>query len=102
MTSSTSASRMGRTTGSRAGANWSGAVAMVDGRFSLREPFKNTAGELQILPRLALVFRFAQQVGRMIRDDQRSLKPAEFEHLSAHASQAGLRPEQVLHGDSAH
>src|ERR1700735_3514490 len=85
MTSPTSASRMGRTTGSPACANWSGAVAIVDGRSSLREPFKNTAGELQILPRLALVFRFAQQIGRMIRDDQRRLKRAELKHLPAHA-----------------
>src|SRR5580698_5656801 len=101
MTSATSASRMGRTVSSPANANSSAAVAMVDGGLSLREPFKHTAGELQVLPRLALVLGFAQQIRRMIRDDQRGLQPAEFMHLAPHGPERTLGRQQVLHGDAS-
>src|SRR5665213_992742 len=100
MTSATSASRMGRTVSSPANANSSAAVAMVEGGVSLREPFKHTAGELQVLPRLALVLGFAQQIRRMIRDDQRGLKRAEFMHLATHCAKRALGREQILHGDA--
>src|SRR5580658_3468161 len=102
MTSQTSDSRMGRTASGAGWANWSGAVAMISGSLSLREPFKNSAGEFQILPRLALVRGGAQQVGRMIRDDEWSLKTPEFMDLTAHAAEAAVGPQQVLHGDAAH
>src|SRR5580692_12960853 len=102
ITSSTSLSRMGRTFRGAVRANWSGAVAMIGGSFSLREACKDTAGEFQILPRLALVLGFAQQVGRMIRDDQRGLKTPELMDPAAHAAEAAVGPQQVLPGNTPH
>src|ERR1700728_2440342 len=60
------------------------------------------ARELQILPRLALVARRAQQAGGMIGDDQWDARNAEGMLLLTQPRERRLRLEQVLRGDAPH
>ena len=57
--------------------------------------------ELQILPGLALLTGRAQQVGRMIRDDERRAARREFVHLPAQPRKRRARCEQTLRGNAA-
>src|SRR5580704_2061966 len=95
-TSSTSTARMGRMMTSCAWANSSGAVAI--GRRPLRKLLVNGAREFQVLPRLALIGRGTQEVGGMIRHDQRHR--TEAMHLAAQSAERGVGAEQVLRRDA--
>src|SRR5260370_17090077 len=57
------------------------------------------AGEFQILPRLALVARRAQEIGGMIGHDQRHLGESEAGHLLAQPPQTPSRIHQALRRD---
>src|ERR1700736_794633 len=87
----TSSSCMGRTS---TGAN-STSCLTLDTRTYL-------AGELQILPRLALVGRRAQQVGRVIGHDQRHLGEPEAVYLLPQSAQSQVRAQQILRRDAPH
>src|SRR5580704_13219990 len=58
------------------------------------------AREFQILPSLALVGRRAQEISRMIGDDQGHGRGAESMHLLAQTAQRLVGVKQVLRGDS--
>src|SRR5271156_6610404 len=58
------------------------------------------AHELQVDPGLALLARAAQQVGRMISDDQRTAADPKAVNLTAQAADRRVGCEQVLGGNT--
>src|SRR6516162_9722151 len=89
-TSATSVARMGRITTS--GRSSSGAVAIV----ALYQLLVEAARKLEVLPRLTLVARSTQKVGRMIRNDERCLHLAEGMHPPTQPRKRRVGGEQVL------
>src|SRR6185437_1945257 len=92
-TSATSASVMGRMPISGATSSSSGAIAIVG---SCRQLPKHATRELQVLPRLALVRRVAQEIGGMIRHHEGCVQLAELVHPATQPAQRLLRGQQVL------
>src|SRR5579862_8653948 len=97
-TSGTSVPRIGRITTS--GAINSTAVAIA--YRALRQLLIHAARKLEIFPGLALIRRSAQQIGRMIRDDERRIQLPEAVHLSAQPPERGFGAEQILGRDAPH
>src|SRR5882757_614031 len=60
----------------------------------------HVAREFQILPGLALIRRRAQQISRVIGDDQGHGRSAESMHLLAQTAERLVGVKQVLRGDS--
>src|ERR1700730_8687074 len=93
-TPTTSISVMGRITTSGADCSSSGEVAI--GTYAIRQLSEDAACKLQVLPRLRLVSRLAQEICRMIRDNERGIKLAEVVYLAPQAAQGQVRTQQVL------
>src|SRR5215469_18717499 len=93
-TSLTSVARMGLIITS--GRSSSGAVAIG----ALCQLLVHAARKLEVLPRLALVCRSTQEVGRMIRNDERCVQLAEGMHPPAQPCKRRVGGEQVLGGDT--
>src|SRR5580698_7904065 len=76
----TSVSVMGRITTSGAACRSSGEVAI--GTYAIRQLSEHAACKLKVLPGLRLVSRCPQEIGGMIRDNERCIKLAEVMHLA--------------------
>src|SRR5688572_18243449 len=94
-TAGTSASVIWRIVTCGAGSSRCGAVAI-----SGTDTGEHAARELQIVPRLALLARRAQQIGGMIRDDERRIEWTEAVHATAQARERRVGREQRLRGDA--
>src|SRR5690606_7313894 len=70
-----------------------------DGSGSGAGIIEGAAGELQVVPGLALVQRAAQQVGRVIADHQRGLELAVAVHAPAQPADGRMPFEQRLSGE---
>src|SRR6185312_16746325 len=92
-TSATSVSVMGRMRISGAVSNSSGAMAIFG---PCRQLPEHATRELQVLPRLALVRRIAQEIGGMIRHHEGCVQLAEPVHPATQPAQRLLRGQQVL------
>src|SRR5262249_499717 len=79
------------------GRSSSGAVAIGP----LYQLLVHAARKLEVLPRLALVRRGTQKVGRMIRNDERRVQLAEGGPPAAQPRERRVGSEQVLGGDTA-
>src|ERR1700730_2045695 len=88
-TTGTSNSCMGRSSGS---GNSSSRVTLATGKYLSRK--------FQIFPRLALLRRRAQQVGRVISHDQGNAGSAEIVDLLAQCPELSVGPQQILCGDA--
>src|SRR5215469_13992089 len=96
----TSASVIGRMPASGAASKSSGAMAIFG--YACRQLPEHAARELQVLPRLALVRRIAQEIRGMIRHHEGCVQLAESVHPAAQAAQGLLRPQQILGRDPAY
>src|SRR3569833_2779655 len=96
----TSASVIGRITTS--GADWTSSGEVAIDTYAIRQLSEDAARKLQVLPRLALIRRRAQEIGRMIRHYERSIQLTEIVHFSAQSAERQIRTQQVLRRDTAH
>src|SRR5262249_22382781 len=93
-TSATSVARMGLIITS--GRSSSGAVAIG----ALYQLLVHGARKLEVFPRLALVRRGTQKVGRMIRNDERRVQLAEGVYPAAQPRERRVGSQQVLGGNA--